>query len=101
MKIVEKNQGPKIAYSTYGTKLTLNEEMTLDLAKYERDFEVNIDICRNNVGFLTFGISERYVAQINIPQRQYTVSGTGEEQTQVAVPLDMKNVTLTLWSVEE
>ena len=61
--IVEKNEGPKINIEIVGTKVVLEEEMTLDLKKYERDFDVNIDICTNEFGFMMFGVNERYVAQ--------------------------------------
>ncbi|QIB26114.1 hypothetical protein [Caloranaerobacter azorensis] len=106
MIIVEKNEGVKINYSVDGTKLTLNDEMTLDLGKYERDFPVHIDICTNKFGFLSFGLSEKYVAQIDIPAREYqeVQNGTDEEGNpkieMVPVAFDMDKVKLTLWSLE-
>lgn len=106
MIIIEKNEGPKIDYSTRTTKLTLNDEITIDLSKYERDFPVHIDICRNEFDMLTFGLSTRYVAQIDIPAREYQMVENGADEEgapkydKVAVPFDMGKVTLTLWSVE-
>lgn len=102
--IVEKNEGPKINIEIVGTKVVLEEEMTLDLKKYERDFDVNIDICTNEFGFVMFGVNERYVAQIAIPARTYetVIDGTDEEgnpkETQVPIPFDMSKVTITLWA---
>lgn len=106
MIILEKNAGQKIDYSIKVSKLTLNDEMTLDLSKCERDFDVHVDICINQFGMLTMGLSEKYVAQIDIPAREYTYqeNGTDEEGNpkveKVAVPFDMARVTLTLWSME-
>ena len=111
MKIIEKNVGEKINYSVDGTKINLNNEMILDLARYERDFDVHIDICENWAGMLTMGIADKYVAQIDIQARQYKevpVENTGDEGTEneeestilEPVPFSMENVTLTLWAIE-
>jgi len=106
MIVVEKNEGAKVEYSTRTSNITLNDEITIDLAKYERDFPVHLDICRNEFDMLTFGLSEKYVAQIDIPAREYQMveNGTDEEGAskfdKVPVPFDMAKVTLTLWSVE-
>jgi hypothetical protein len=106
MIVIEKNIGPKINYTLEKTKLTLNNEMMLDLSKYEREFDVHIDICYNQFGMLVTGLGERYVAQIDIPAREYTYeqNGTDEEGNpkceKVPVPFDMDKVTLTLWSLE-
>jgi len=102
--IVEKNEGPKINIEIIDTKVVLEEEMTLDLKKYERDFDVNIDICTNEFGFMMFGVNERYVAQIAIPARSYETVVDGEDEdgnpreTQVPIPFDMSKVTITLWA---
>jgi len=106
MIIIEKNEGTKIQYSVTGTMLNLNNEIMMNVSSFERDFPVNVDICRNQFNMLTFGLSEKYVAQIGIPPREYEMveNGTDEEDTpkydKVAVPFDMAKVTLTLWSVE-
>ena len=106
MKIIEKNVGEKINYSVDGTKINLNNEMILDLARYERDFDVHIDICENWAGMLTMGIADKYVAQIDIPARKYNEikkEGTEDEEDSIIlepVPFSMENVTLTLWAIE-
>ena len=46
-------------------------ELSLDLSKYERDFEVKIDITENGYNQLQVGLSKKYVAQIVIPEREY------------------------------
>lgn len=115
MNIVEKNDGTKIDYSVDEDKLTLADEMTMDLSKYERDYPVHLDICENSDDILVIGISEWYVAQIDIPARQYTetTQTVPTDQTdadgnpifdvviqKTPVPFSMDNVTLTLWALE-
>ena len=106
MIIVEKNEGSKIEHTVTDTKVSFAGELTLDLQKYERDFPVHLDICMDRFQLLTMGLAERYVAQIDIPERQYTMeeNGTDEEgnpQFQpVPVPFNMDDVTLTLWAME-
>lgn len=106
MKIVEKNEGTKIPYTLTDSKLAVNDELTLDLSKYERDFSVHLDICRNAYGMLTMGLSSNYVAQIDIPARQYTYEDNGvdangiPQKKKVAVAFSPNSVTLTLWKVD-
>lgn len=110
MNIIHKNEGPKIPYSARGGKITFDNEVTYNLAKYERDEPSHIDLCRDKYGNLVSGVipgtAERYVAQIDIPARSYNYLPDGEDedgnpkQKKVAVPLDMDDVTLTLWSME-
>lgn len=103
MNIVEQNEGTKISYDLMGNILILNQELYLNLAAYERDFDVEIDISRNEYGMLVMGLSRAYVAQIYIPAREYIeteVEGDEEGENTVereAVPFSMDNVTLTLW----
>ncbi|MEG3071011.1 MAG: hypothetical protein RQM92_09555 [Candidatus Syntrophopropionicum ammoniitolerans] len=48
MQIIEKNEGPKIAHEENGTMVFLgNYELMLNVAKYQRDWPVHIDICSN------------------------------------------------------
>lgn len=106
MIIVEKNEGNKVAHSIRSTKLTIDNELTLDLAKYERDFDVHLDICQNQYGMLTMGTSRKYVAQIDIPARRYLYEDDGLDDTgapkqkKIEVALDPDTVTLTLWAQE-
>lgn len=110
MNIIHKNEGIKIPYTVTGSKITFDDEVTYNLARYERDEAVHIDLCRDKRGNLVSGVipgtAERYVAQIDIPARKYSYvpNGVDEEgrpmEKKVAAPLDMESVTLTLWSVE-
>ena len=44
MIIVEKNPGQKIDYEVNKTKITFDDDLTLNLAKREEDYAVHIDV---------------------------------------------------------
>lgn len=92
MTVIEKNVGPKVAYEVTGNKITFgDDEITLNLSKYERDEEVQIDICRDDDHILIAGPSKYFVANIIIPARQH--------EDDEPVPFDIDNVTLVLWAL--
>ena len=105
MIIVEKNEGPKIEYEVQNTatkkKITFDDDLTINLAKREEDWPVHIDVCYDEDRELVIGTAagRAYVAQIDIPAREYT-PGETEEDPPVPVPLDLDKVTLSLWSIE-
>ena len=105
MIIVNMNEGPKIDYEIQNTatkkKITFDDDLTINLAKREEDWHVHIDVCYDEDRELVIGTAagRAYVAQIDIPARQYT-PGETEEDPPVPVPLDLDNVTLSLWSIE-
>lgn len=108
MIIEEKTSGKKIDYEINGTKLTLNDELTINLKKYETDSEHNIDICEDSNGFLTMGVTNntlKYVAQIVIPAKEYeeVESIVNDETVMIrkAVEFDINKCTLVLWGMEE
>ena len=119
MIIVHKNEGPKIPYSVRNKKITFDDDLTINLVKRERDDPVHIDVCADRDGELVIGAAagRRYIAEIDIPARQYEQPETvvigadieprdsGEEEgggeAPVPVPLDMDTVTLSLWAIEE
>ena len=93
MTVIEKNKGTKVAYEVTGNKITFgDDEITLNLSKYERDEEVQIDVCTDEDHILIAGPSKYFVANIIIPARQYGEDGT-------AVAFSMENVTLVLWAL--
>lgn len=107
MEIINANEGTKIGYEVTGNKIIFDDELMLNLAKYERDDPMHIDVCRDEFGCLCMGLATRYVAQIDIPAREYNYIETEAEDEnenkkteKVAVPFDIDNVTLTLWEVE-
>lgn len=121
MIIIEKDTGPKIPYSVRTTKVTFDDDLTINLAKREQDWPVHIDICTDVDGELVIGaaVGRMYVAEIDIPARRYEIvpienSGNQEPQQndgddpfpepseeRVPIPLDMNLVTLSLWAIEE
>lgn len=104
MIIIEKTPGEKIPYEIMKNNIFFNDEIMLNLEKYERDFEQNIDICEDENFSLINGLGRRYVAQIVIPARAYTIeeNETEDEQefSKVAVPFDLSKCTLILWGLE-
>ena len=106
MIIVEKNEGPKIDFDIQDTAtkkmITFDDDLTINLVKREQDWPVHIDICYDEDDELVIGTAagRRYVAEIDIPARQYT-PGETEEDPPVPVPLDLDTVTLSLWSLED
>lgn len=102
MQIIEKNEGPKIAHEENGTMVFLGDyELMINVAKYQRDWPVHIDICSNRDNQLVIGTGEGlyYVAQIDIPAQKYTEPAT-EDEIPTPIPLNMNDVVLTLWSLD-
>jgi hypothetical protein len=101
MIVENKNIGKKIDYTVQGTVISFNEEITLDLSKYERDFPVHLDLSKNEHDMLILDANRQYVAEIDIPARVYEEDLDEEENIyQLPVSLDMSTVKLTLWSLE-
>ena len=108
--VVEKNEGPKIAYEVSGTKIFFGEdELMVNLKSRERDEAVTLDICKDTQDGLTVGVnteSREYVAQIVIPAREYEMVDTGEKDEygnptveRNPMAFDMKRCTLILWAI--
>lgn len=118
MKIVEKNEGSKIAYNLDGTRLDFADgALTIDLARYQKDEPVTRDIMVDNEGYLVMGRGRYYVAQVEIPAKEYKeteipapVAEEGEEATggmsnmpgieRTPLPLNTDNVTLYLFAID-
>lgn len=106
MNVIEINEGAKIPYEVEGNKLSLNDDLIINLAKRESDFPEHIDVCSDKDGNLVIGEGGLYfVVQIDIPAREYTETesaGEGEETTTVREPVafNIDKCTLTLWKIE-
>ena len=106
MIVNKKNQGNYVQYELTGSKLSIRQgELALDLSRYERDYPVHLDISENAYGMLVMGSSYRYVAEIDIPAREYQIE-KGEKDdlgfpklSKKAVTFDAEKVSLTLWAV--
>lgn len=106
MNIVEKNEGRKIEYEVNGTKVCFDDDLTINLAKRQEDYDVHIDVCFDKDKNLVIGTAagRAYVAEIDIPAREYIehepAAEDEEAEPPTPVPLDMDNVTLSLWAIE-
>ena len=113
IQVIEKNEGTKLDYEVVGTKLFLgDDEIMVNLAKYEKDEPVHIDVVRNWDGALATSIGKNdddlsYAAQIDIPARAYTEKGekvpailVACETTKIPVKFDISRCTLTLWAID-
>lgn len=124
--VIEKNAGQKIDFEQSGTRLIFgDDELMLNAAKYQKDWDVEVDVCRDKSGNLTIGTGSglRYVAQVMIPATTYTETEIPAEETSEALaaenvaedgdgmnqkttvqreqnPLDMGDVTVILWSID-
>ena len=124
--VIEKNAGQKIDFEQSGTRLIFgDDEIMLNAAKYQKDWDVEVDVCRDKSGNLTIGTGSglRYVAQVMITAATYTeteipaeepaeapaaedATESGDDMNQKTTvqrdknPLDMGDVTVVLWSIE-
>ena len=103
--------GKHIEYAlSGGKKITFgDDELTINLASRERDFEVSLDICideEDGVVIGTGGRAQKYAAQIVIPARRYDIIEDGEDENgepkevPMPIPFDMSLCTLILWGLE-
>lgn len=117
MKVIEINEGSKIPYEVSKAKICFDDDLTINLAKRQEDWPVHIDILTDGDGVLVTGAESGnyYVAQIDIPAREYKEPEATEEAATVEeggeqagttdapqpepLPLDMEKVTLTLWAL--
>ena len=111
INVVEKTPGKHIEYAlSGGKKITFgDDELTINLASRERDFEVSLDICideEDGVVIGTGGRAQKYAAQIVIPARRYDIIEDGEDENgepkevPIPIPFDMSLCTLILWGLE-
>lgn len=110
IKVVEKTPGTHIEYATTAKKITFgDDELSINLATRERDYEVTLDICidsEDGIVIGTGGKAQKYAAQVIIPARRYDVIEDGVDDEgnprEVPVPIDfdMSLCTLILWGLE-
>lgn len=106
MIVKEMNPGSKISYEADEKRITFDDDLSINLSKREEDWPVHIDVCYDLDQNLVIGAikGNAYVAQIDIPARQYTetqVEEFGKTVTKlVPVPFSMDGVTLSLFAVE-
>lgn len=120
MNEVIKTPGKHIGYETTSKSIIFDDDdLSVNLKNREKDEAVLIDICSDSDGFLVMGVAAglRYVAQVEIPARQYTeetkenpdydpeAEAGAETQPTITVrtpvPFDIDNCTIYLWGMEE
>lgn len=110
MKEVIMTPGTHVEYETTSKSVVFgDDDLSINLKNRERDEKVLIDICTDSNNELTMGTAAglKYVAQVEIPARQYTEEqGEPDEDgnpTTVYVPVafDIDNCTIYLWGMEE
>ena len=94
----------KNSYTVSKTKVTFDDELMLNLAKLERDFDVSVDICIDKFGMLVTGLGVKYAAQIEIPARQYvdksrSIRTTTRRMRTVRKPLWFRSLFRSLWTM--
>lgn len=116
--VAEINEGQKIAWKQSSTKLTFgDDELMVNCGKYQRDWPVHLDVCGDKNGNLVIGTGagRYYVAQVDIPATAYaepqpieaaapadgdTEMGAQQYTPAEPIPLEMSDVTLTLWAID-
>lgn len=94
MNVIELNEGRKVEYELRGTKLDFADgTLTMNLAKYQRDYPVTKTITGDAEGNLLIDGSESrfYVAEVEIPAIEYEdveVEGKAENATATAAVED-------------
>lgn len=101
MIVKEMNEGTKIPYEVDGTRVCLNDDLTINLAARQKDWPVHIDVCNDADGNFVIGTGSGvyYVAQFDIPAQEYA-EPVDEETPPEPLPLDMDKVTMSLWSLD-
>lgn len=88
MKVMELNEGKKIAYAVKKTVLTLDGgRIALDLQKYQKDYPVTLDFMTDGEGNLlmnAFDSLRAYVAEIRLPAYETETVEVEDEETAAA-----------------
>ena len=95
MKEVKMSEGKCIDYTTTASSIIFgDEDLMLNLKNREMDSTVMIDICEDSNGFLVVGTATgyRYVAQVEIPPREYTEVITPAKENQPDTEADGNTV---------
>lgn len=108
IQVVEKNKGRKIEYRQSANKIILgDDELMLNVAKYQKDWDVHIDVCMDKDRNLVIGVGagRYYVAQLDVPAVKYeeivpSLDDDPDKPAPKPLPLDMGEVVLTLWSLD-
>lgn len=87
--------------------LWIGDAIAMRLPRLQTDDTVKKDICADADGNLVFGLGENYVAQVEIPPKEYEyIEGETDAEGKKTVErvqkdFDISKCTLILWSIEE
>lgn len=126
IQVEDKNEGAKIAWEQNKTKIVFgDDDLAIRCDTRQRDIPVTVDVCMDDQNNLTIGTGtgRYYVAQVEIPAQKFVevkdpaedaqeatetaegAEGKGTANTRKthteAVPLDMADVKLILWSLDD
>lgn len=119
IQVEDKNEGEKIAWAQSKTKIIFgDDDLAIRCDTRQRDIPVTVDVCMDDQNNLTIGTGtgRYYVAQVEIPAQVFVevedsaeqaegAEGQSRESTMKthteAVPLDMADVKLILWSLDD
>lgn len=107
MKVMELNEGKKIAYAVKKTVLTLDGgRIALDLQKYQKDYPVTLDFMTDGEGNLlmnAFDSLRAYVAEIRLPAYETETVEVEDEETAAAdtTPADEQDAAAQAGVTEE
>ncbi len=104
VQVVEKNEGTKIAFEQNGVRLYFgDDDIMIRCDNRQRDIPVTVDVCADDNNNLVIGVGpgRYYVAQVGIPAAEYIEVEDEEGAHLERVPLDMADVVVTLWSIDD
>lgn len=125
IQVEDKNEGEKIAWAQSKTKIIFgDDDLAIRCDTRQRDIPVTVDVCMDDQNNLTIGTGtgRYYVAQVEIPAQKFVeVEDPAEDAQEAAetaegprtrtantrkthteaVPLDMADVKLILWSLDD
>lgn len=98
MNVIELNEGRKVEYELRGTKLDFADgTLTMNLAKYQRDYPVTKTITGDAEGNLLIDGSESrfYVAEVEIPAIEYEDVEVEDEAENATAPAAVEDAEKT------
>lgn len=124
IQVENKNEGEKIAWAQSKTKIIFgDDDLAIRCDTRQRDIPVTVDVFMDDQNNLTIGTGRYYVAQVEIPAKVFVEVEDSTEEAQEAaeqtegaesqshestrkthteaVPLDMADVKLILWSLDD
>ena len=126
IQVENKNEGEKITWEQNKTKIVFgDDDLAIRCDTRQRDIPVTVDVCMDDQNNLTIGTGtgRYYVAQVEIPAQKFVeVEDPAEDAQEAAeqdegaedqgtantrkthteaVPLDMADVKLILWSLDD